>query len=619
MKKALLIIAIVSMLVCVFAISVSAATTETIDGITYYLNGSKASVTNANKSCTLETVIIPDTVIGADGKTYSVTAINEGAFRDNKSIKYLSLSANITSMGGGCFYGCSNLVFVDFNDNPNNISFGWGTMRGCNSLKAICFSDGIKVIGDQFVTGSKALTAVYLPASLEIIRGNKASYDGPAFGNCPNLYFVNEKFEVRDENGDFYTAETFEMPSRPDVYFFPSNLKSITAPHNASSTFTMDSEGMVTNTSAEDCAIYNNPNINPVLVMPESYQGYDDRVVVSGNAQFSDHRGDTISSGLFQLCGTADKPLTVVWLGKIDRVSMDRKSGGSQYTTYIFANPANTSFENTKVGTWYNANDTGYSKQEEMYVVFCHANNGAGAKYKVGFAGSEDNKAYPVLVSALQEGALTHLSNPNMVQIGKQATCTDNAYGVKYCFCGSNLGESEISGTALGHNYVLDLGIVYTNYLESSYYSQGCERCEAVKKGEVAFGALFVDYGYSATESPINGAYAMSQFFGINRVALEQYKTVNANFEFGLVVAASADPFGAIKDGTLDENKVFISEEKFFVYDYISVSIGGITADNMNKSVAFCIYVKDGNNVYYVNDGKTATTVVTKSYNDICG
>ena len=617
MKKALLIFAIVAMLACVLAISVSAATTETIDGITYYLNNGKASVTNANKSCTLETVIIPDTVVGADGKTYSVTTINEGAFRDNKSIKYLSLSANITSMGGGCFNGCSNLIFVDFNDNPNNISFSWGTMRGCNSLKAICFPDAIKIIGDQFATGSKALTAVYLPASLEIIRGNKASYDGPAFGNCPNLYFVNEKFEVRDENGNFYTAETFEMPPRPDVYFFPSNLKSITAPHNTSSTFTMDSEGMVTNTSGEDCAIYNNPNINPVLVMPESYQGYDDRTVVSGNAQFTDHRGDTISSGLFQLCGTAEKPLTVVWLGKIDRVSMDRKSGGSKYTTYIFANPENTSFENTKIGTWYNTSDTGYSNQNEMYVVFCHANNGAGAKYKVNFVGSEDNKAYPVLVSELQEGAVTHLSNPNKAEIGKQASCTENAFGVSFCFCGANLGESEMEGTALGHSHTVDLGIVYTNYMENSYYSIGCSRCGDIQKGEVAFDALFVDYGYSATEAPINGTFAMSQFYGINRDAIAQYRAVSAEFEFGFVVAADATPFTSVENGTLAEDKVFVTEEKFFAFDYVAVSVSGITVENADRAVSFCMFVKDGDAVYYLDGGETVKEVSMKSYNDI--
>ena len=98
MKKFFLTLSVIAVLICIFAISVSAAT-ETIDGITYSLNsGNKASVTNANKSITLETVIIPDTVVGSDGKTYAVTAINEGAFRDNQNIKYLSLSANITSM-----------------------------------------------------------------------------------------------------------------------------------------------------------------------------------------------------------------------------------------------------------------------------------------------------------------------------------------------------------------------------------------------------------------------------------------------------------------------------------------------------------------------------------------
>ena len=76
-KKILLFVAIVAMLVCLFAISASAATTETIDGVTYYLNNGSASVTNANKSCALETVIIPETVVGADGKEYTVKEINQ--------------------------------------------------------------------------------------------------------------------------------------------------------------------------------------------------------------------------------------------------------------------------------------------------------------------------------------------------------------------------------------------------------------------------------------------------------------------------------------------------------------------------------------------------------------
>lgn len=618
MKKVFLTLSILAVLVCVFAISVSAAT-ETIGGITHSLNsGNKASVTNDNKTTTLETVIIPDTVVGSDGKTYAITAINEGAFKDNKSIKYLSLSANITSLGGGCFNGCSNLIFVDFNDNPNDISFGWGVMRGCDSLKAICFPDGIKTIGDQFLTGAKTVTAVYLPESLEVIKGNKYAWDGPAFGNCPNLYFVNEKFEVRDENGNFYSPEEFEAPQRPDVYFFPSGLKSITASHNVNGSFEMDENGMSKNNGLEDCAIYNCPNINPVLVMPETYQGYDDRVVVSGNAQFTDHRGDTISSGLFQKCGTAEKPLTVVWLGEIDRLSLSR-GGESVYTTYMFANPANTNFENTKLGTWYDTGSAVAGTYDGLYVVFCHANNGLGEKYSVKFVGSADNAAYPVLVSELLSDASAHLENPKSTAITKDATCDENAFGIKICFCGDTIGESEVYGTALGHDHSVYRGIVYVSYFDGSYYSHECSRCGDIKQGDAAFGALFVDYGYSVTEAPINGKYAMSQFYGINKDAIAQYKELSADFDFGFVVSSCADPFGAINDGTLPESNAFVTSVSSAVHDFAFVKISGTTEGFKNNEFTFCLYVKDGEGVYYLDGGETVKAVTMKSYNSLIG
>ena len=622
MKRALIIIAIVAVLVCVFAISVSAATTEVIGDITYYLNNGKASVTNANKNCTLETVIIPDVVIGADGKEYKVTTINQQAFENNTNVKYISLSKNITAINAAAFRGMKNLVFVDFNDNPNEISMpSYGVFRDCTSLKALCLPDGIKNIPDQFATNCKSLTAVYLPASLEIMKGNQEG--GPAFGGanennlCENLFFVNEKFSVRDENGAFYTAETFPVPEKPSVYYFPSTIKAITGAHNPNNHL-IDSTGMILSGGNSDCGIQFCTGLNSVLVMPEGYVGYRDQE--SGNAILDENqRGDTISQGLFRGCGNKDNPLNVVFMGRIDRVSFDRKNGLSKYTTYVFANPANTGFENTLIGTWYNTSDSNYAKQDEMYVIFCHANDGEGAKYKIGFTGSAEDNKYPILVSELVASALAHLSNPDKAEISKQATCTENAFGKEYCFCGANIGENEMDGTALGHNHTVELGVVYTNYMENGYYSYGCTRCDDIKKGDTALGALFIDYGYSATEFAINGSYAMSQFYGINREALEQYRALNKDFEFGLVVAASSDPFGDLANGTINENKVFIAKETLFTYDYVYVSVGGIATDNMDKSVAFCVFVRDGDNLYYIDDGQTVNTVTTKSYNDIRG
>ena len=455
-RKIFLLISMLFILAFLLTVSIGAAS-EVIDGITYSLNGNGyASVTNANRNCEKETVIIPDTVTGSNGKEYIVNSIDGEAFRGNKNIKYVSVSKNLTSIGAAAFLGCSNLVFVDFNDNQNSItSNSYGIFKECTSLKAICLPDGMSVIPDQAFAYCTNLTAVYLPARLEKIRGNKG--DGPAFGaNVPNnacreLFFVNEKFEVRDENGSFYTAENFEIPEKPEIYFFPSGLKFLSGSHNASGSFIMTESGMVTNTGSDDCGIQFCPNLNSVLVLPEGFCGYDDRVVSNNEAQVTDFRGDTVTNGLFMGCGSEKSPTTIVFMGKVDRVSMSR-NGNSHYLTYMFANPANTSFENTKIGTFYGGTNTNYTQMNESYVIFCHANNGLGAKYSVTFVGSEENKAMPVLSSTLVEGVNSHIVNPRIEPYTKEATCIENEAYIIPCLCGNPYTKTETENTALGHN-----------------------------------------------------------------------------------------------------------------------------------------------------------------------
>ena len=626
-NKVLLALAIMCLFVCIFAISVSAATTETIDGITYYLNNGSASVTNANKSCTLETVIIPDVVTGADGKEYKVTTINQQAFDSNTSIKYISLSKNITKINAAAFKGMTSLVFIDFNDNQNEISMpNYGVFRGCTSLKAVCLPDNIKTIPDQFMTNCKSLTAVYLPANLEIIKGNQDG--GPAFGGqdannkCTSLFFTNEKFSVRDENGNFYTAETFPVPKKPDVYFFPSTIKAITANHNPNNNL-VDENGMIfKGGGSSDCGIQFCSNLNSVLVLPEGYIGYSDQL--SGNAILDENqKGDTLTQGLLRGCGNESNPITLVFQGEIDRVSFDKKDGYSQYTTYVFANPANTGFEDTLVGAWYNSSDTSYAKQTEMYVVFCHANNGAGAKYQVNFQGSADDAKYPVLVATLKEGAATHMANPRVEAYDSEATCTrDKMTGIVECFCGNIYSyESIVENSALGHdgnteNGAVDLGVVYVNYFASGVHSYNCARCS--EKVDENTDAIFIDYGYAATEGDINGTFAMSQFYGINQEALEAYKTATGKtVEYGLVAAADSDPITNRENGTLDSKKVFVTNADSIALSCFGMRVCGITEETSDAKIAFCAYIKDGDKLFYLDDGKMTTSVTMKSYNEI--
>lgn len=640
MKNKLLFVLIFAVLIaCLFVASVSAA--EVIDGLTYDFNSNgTAKLTNANKTLVMETVIVPEKIVNSQGKEYTVTTVNEGAFRDNKSIKYLSLPPTITSIGGGAFYGCTSLVFVDFNDNLNAISMAsWGVFRNCTSLKAVCLPDNVKTIGDQAFTGCSALTAVYLPANVELIKGNKSAWDGPAFGNSPYMYLVNEKFDVRDENENFYTESTFVPPPRPDVYYFPSTLKAITGAHNVKSAFTMDENGIVNNNAKgnspyEDCAFYNLPSINPVLVLPESYQGFDDRVLnASGKeAQYSDHRGDTVADGLFQYCGTKEKPLTVVFLGEIDRVSFSR-IGKSNYTTYVFANPANTGFDNTVIGTWSDSADVTYTGQEEMYIVFCHANNKSGAKYKIGFEGQSGNEAYPVLTSELCENVQIHTENPMGNVISSQPDCITNMLVNTFCFCGAAVNKNvQISGTALGHEFDLAKGalehsIVYENYVSSGIRNVQCARCTE-KNGEYVAPVISSFKGYS-TKIDGNG---IAIGYTFNYDALNEYARVNKRaLEFGFVLAVKAllgdnaplDGDGNELDGavrvSVDQGASSGFELKIYGDWEKTVNINGTELKLKDLELILCGYVFDGSVNYLQKSGSTkdASDIICITYSEV--
>lgn len=183
-------------------------------------------------------------------------------------------------------------------------------------------------------------------------------------------------------------------------------------------------------------------------------------------------------------------------------------------------------------------------------------------------------------------------------------------YGYSYCEA-YNDGKHTLTGNAV---------MQAVDYFSPVLFADSCtvNGCGAAVIDETkTIGAMFVDYGYSATETAINGTYSMSQFYGVNKAEIEKFKALGGSFEFGVVVAANADPFGALANGTLSEDKVFVAEEKFFTYDYVSVGVAGITDETASKAIAFCMFVKNGDSICYLDGGKTVEQIATKSYNDI--
>ena len=107
MKKFLLMLSMIAVFACLFAISTFAATE--IDGIWYDLSGSGenavAKVTNDNATkCTLENVVIPETVTYKD-VTYTVTTINDSAFSgspwgQNQTVKSMVIPSTLQKRFG---------------------------------------------------------------------------------------------------------------------------------------------------------------------------------------------------------------------------------------------------------------------------------------------------------------------------------------------------------------------------------------------------------------------------------------------------------------------------------------------------------------------------------------
>jgi len=174
------------------------------------------------------------------------------------------------------------------------------------------------------------------------------------------------------------------------------------------------------------------------------------------------------------------------------------------------------------------------------------------------------------------------------------------------------------------HSYDLVGAIVYNSYFELGFKTTKCE-CGAEKAAEEATEkALFVAYGYSYTEEAINGKYSVSQFFGINRDAIEAYnEATGSSLEYGFVVASVDNPLGENSSDLVSQGKAFVTDSRFFAHDYVSVSVNGFTdgenesVNNLDRQIAFCIFVKDGERVAYLDNGDTVDRITLKSYNDI--
>ena len=511
----------------------------------------------------------------------TVTEIKQSAFYNCKAIKYVSISPAVTAIGTTAFQNCSSLVFVDFNDNQNEFNVDtWGLFQNCTSLVAVSLPDNFVYIPNRMFTGCSSLEAVYLPKNLARVDTN--GWNDDPFNGCKYLYFVQDAFEVVDENGNFYTAETFVQPQKPDVYYMPKSLSALCTNKTTGKCFT------------------SSYNLNPTIVFGENMTK------------------TTTADGIFLECGsngTLGSGITVVFLGDMEQICINTNGNRPKGIKYVFANENDKSLADVNIinntTNGYNLND----KTEGFY--FCYGN----CYYLLN--GVKYSGTYSDDVLTKVEGAI-HYAEPSKT-VATPETCTTNRAELTYCFCGVEIGNAEVEGTALGHAHSIFLDLVYANYSADGYYSYKCERCDDVNNDKVAK-ALFTCLGYS---SPENGNGAIAVGYMVDHQAIADYTDATGKtLKYGLF---------AVSKERLADNDIFASDgsaasgvisAEITRYDFAAFELKliGFTDEQKDKKLAMGAYVfvsdEKGTAYSYMQDttkGDLVGKYYFASYNDVLG
>lgn len=128
----------------------------TIDGINYKIYSGYAIV-GSNKTFAGPTVNIPDK-IKYNNKSYDVTQIEAGAFKDNTNITSVNIGGNVQIIYERAFRGCTNLATLTFSTGTN-IAIYDESFKGCG-LTSLSIPSRVASLGERAFYGCDALTSL---------------------------------------------------------------------------------------------------------------------------------------------------------------------------------------------------------------------------------------------------------------------------------------------------------------------------------------------------------------------------------------------------------------------------------------------------------------------------
>lgn len=105
---------------------------------------------------------VPDT-IKVDGITCKVTGIAANTFKNNTSLKNVTIGKNVTTVGTNAFYGCKNLTKVSGGNSI--VKFGDRAFANYGNLGSITIPGSVRSIGKQAFYNCKKLRSITIKTS----------------------------------------------------------------------------------------------------------------------------------------------------------------------------------------------------------------------------------------------------------------------------------------------------------------------------------------------------------------------------------------------------------------------------------------------------------------------
>lgn len=227
----------------------------------------------------------------------AVHAIKDGAFKNNKFIKKITIKGNIQTIGEEAFAN-SNIEEVVFEGNFKGLAIGAGAFRNCVRITVLTLPDNVEQIGDNVFEGCYNLTKLAYSAEIPLGR----------------LFTT-----VNPQNDNWYKAEQGGV-----TYYLPKKLKEIVVTNTA--------------TAIADYAFQNATQITKVTLATQN--GDKPYTTEIGNYAFANTGSIEVNLGSVEIIGNAafrNSGIATVEFTALKKLGVDAFNGTTNITVVDFS------------------------------------------------------------------------------------------------------------------------------------------------------------------------------------------------------------------------------------------------------------------------------------------